>query len=105
MFNLLAEDIDDVVQGHRRVAIDLGGDEGKLAKGRPRRAEMLHFLVIWIISSEGEGRTVVNSQRRRIMTVLCAVFVDDRLSVETKNKFSTVNNNFELYLLQPRLFS
>ena len=37
IFNLLAEDIDDVLQGHRRVAIDRLGDEGELAKRRPRR--------------------------------------------------------------------
>ena len=57
---LLAKDIDDVLEGHRRVGSDIIGDEGELAKRRPRGTEMLRFLVFIIegvVMSQGEGRT------------------------------------------------
>ena len=89
MLILLAEDIDDIIQGNRRVAIDREGDEGELAKRRPRRCEMLDFLVIWTTTSDDEGRIVEHSQRSHIMIVNGARFVANRLSVKTKNKFQT----------------
>ena len=42
---VLTENIEDVVQGHRRVVTDFIGDEWKLTNRRPDIFEMFDFLV------------------------------------------------------------